>query len=238
MNVKKISIFFIITGLSSFINAEVITCEIIKDGRVIKSYTDKKNNPGCSVSSISYKVKPQIVSSLTTCSRFPGTVKINGKTFHLINCNDKIKHVKLNMVNSQFRQKISPHINAVAKAYNIEPAFIHAIISAESAYNPNATSKAGAMGLMQLMPFTAKHYSVTNAYDPYQNIKAGTKYLRKLLDEFHQLELAAAGYNAGEGAVRKYNNKIPPYKETQTYVSRVILYYKRYKKNPALIGIY
>ncbi len=184
------------------------------------------------------------------CSGTGGTVKVNGRVFHLDPAalckkygskgKGKIsrgtRHAKLAAVDRHFRRKISPYVNKTAKKYGMDPAFIHAIISAESAYKPNATSHAGAMGLMQLMPFTAKRFGVSNAYDPYQNIDAGTRYLRLLYDEFGSLELAAAGYNAGEGSVRKYNRSIPPFKETRRYVPKVMAYYRRYQRNRSLIA--
>jgi conjugal transfer/type IV secretion protein DotA/TraY len=113
-------------------------------------------------------------------------------------------------------------INAAAAQYGVPASFIHAIISAESSYNIRATSPVGAMGLMQLMPATAARFGVTNAYDPQQNIHGGTQYLAFLLKKFNgDFRLAAAGYNAGEGAVDKYGG-IPPYKETQGYVVKVM----------------
>lgn len=184
------------------------------------------------------------------CGGSGGTVKVNGKIFHYdpaALCGKYYKgkgsitrglarHVKLGRVNANFRKKIAGYVNKTARKYGMDPAFVHAVISAESAYNPNATSHVGAMGLMQLMPFTAKRFGVSNAYNPYQNIEAGTKYLKILYDEFGSLELAAAGYNAGEGAVRKYKRRIPPYKETRRYVPKVMAYYRRYKKNRSLIA--
>ncbi len=191
-------------------------------------------------------------TAITKCGGTGGTIKANGKTFHfdpIALCkkygahnkgriqHGKANHIKLSRVAANFRQKIGPFVNNTAKKYGMEPEFVHAIISAESAYRPNATSSAGAMGLMQLMPFTATRFGVSNAYNPEKNINAGTKYLRMLFDEFGSLELAAAGYNAGEGAVRKYNNSIPPFKETRAYVPRVMAFYHRYKKNPSLISM-
>lgn len=185
------------------------------------------------------------------CQSKGGTVTINGKTFHLdtsalckrYSANNKgrisrgrARHVKLGKVAANFRKKIAGFVNRTAQKHGLEPEFIHAVISAESAYNPNATSHVGAMGLMQLMPFTAERFGVSNAYNPHQNIEAGTKYLKLLLDEFGSLELAAAGYNAGEGAVRKYGNNIPPYRETMAYVPKVMAYYRQYKKNRRLIA--
>lgn len=188
------------------------------------------------------------------CAGSGGKVRVNGKTFHIDaaelcrryglskkgsikrGVNIRAKHVKLNYVNTAFRKKFAAYINKMAKKNKLDPAFVHAIVSAESAYKPNATSRSGAMGLMQLMPMTAKRFKVKNAYDPYQNVAAGTKYLRILLNEFGTLELAAAGYNAGEGSVRKYNRRIPPYKETMAYVPKVMAFYRKYKKNRHLIS--
>ena len=103
------------------------------------------------------------------------------------------------------------------------------MISVESAYNPSARSHAGAVGLMQLMPETAKRYGVTDRLDPAQNIQGGARYLRFLLDTFgNNLKLVIAAYNAGEEAVMKYGMRIPPYRETQAYVPKVMYHYERY----------
>jgi len=133
-------------------------------------------------------------------------------------------------INSAKRQRYASIIAAAARKHNLDPNLVHAVISAESAYNPRAKSSAGAMGLMQLMPATAKRFGVSNAYDPVANIQGGTRYLRWLLNYFNgNVNLALAGYNAGEGAVVKYNYQIPPYKETKTYVSRVLQFYNHYR---------
>jgi soluble lytic murein transglycosylase-like protein len=109
------------------------------------------------------------------------------------------------------------------------------VITVESGYNPSAVSRAGAVGLMQLMPETAKRYNVTNRHDPEQNIHAGAQYLSDLLRMFdNNLQLAIAAYNAGEQAVMKYGNRIPPYRETLAYVPKVMSFYKRYSVVPAL----
>lgn len=122
------------------------------------------------------------------------------------------------------------HINSAAQRYNVEPALVRAVIHAESAFNPKARSKAGAQGLMQLMPMTAKELGVQNSFNPKQNINGGVKYLAQLLKQFNgSIHLATAAYNAGPGAVKKYNG-IPPYEETEVYVERVSILHKRYKK--------
>lgn len=129
------------------------------------------------------------------------------------------------------RKKYTPTIDYIAKHYRLPKSLVHAVITAESAYNAEAISRAGAVGLMQLMPGTAKRYGVRNRMNPYENLHGGTRYLRDLLIMFnYDLRLALAAYNAGENAVKKYGNKVPPYRETQTYVSRVISYYQKYKK--------
>ena len=120
-------------------------------------------------------------------------------------------------------------VAAAAKEYGVDEAVVRAVIHAESAFNPTARSHVGAQGLMQLMPATAERFGVRNAYEPAQNIRGGVKYLAWLLKRFDgDLTLAAAGYNAGEGAVDKYDG-VPPYKETQRYVQRVGVLADRYR---------
>ncbi len=129
------------------------------------------------------------------------------------------------------RQRFAAKIAAVARSNNLPEGLIHAVIATESAYDPNAVSRAGAVGLMQLMPETAQRYGVSNRRDPASNISAGTRYLKDLLKRFdNNLELALAGYNAGGGAVEKYGNKIPPFAETQTYVRKVLKLYEKYPR--------
>lgn len=113
-------------------------------------------------------------------------------------------------------------IAAMSEAHGVDPLLVRALIQVESNYKPTARSRKGAMGLMQLMPATARELGVRNAYDPLENIRGGVLYLRSLLDQFSgNEELALAAYNAGPGAVNKYGGTIPPYRETQDYVSRI-----------------
>ncbi|MEO8042007.1 MAG: lytic transglycosylase domain-containing protein [Acidobacteriota bacterium] len=109
-----------------------------------------------------------------------------------------------------------------SRRYNIDPLLIYSQMHQESSFHIRATSTKGASGLMQLMPATARRFGVTSIYDPRQNIDAGVRYMRWLLDTFNgDVVLALAGYNAGEGAVMKYGNNVPPYRETQEYVRRI-----------------
>lgn len=120
-------------------------------------------------------------------------------------------------------------VDAVARKHGLESALLHAVISVESRYDAKAVSKKGAAGLMQLMPATAKRYKVDDALDPEQNLHGGARYLRYLLRLFDSdLPLALAAYNAGENAVIRNGNRIPPLKETMNYVPRVLGFYRRY----------
>ncbi|QCO68147.1 lytic transglycosylase domain-containing protein [Luteimonas yindakuii] len=120
-------------------------------------------------------------------------------------------------------------VRAAAQEFGVEEAIVRAVMHAESAFNPNALSRAGAQGLMQLMPATAQRFGVSNAFDPAQNIRGGVRYLAWLLKRFNgDLTLAAAGYNAGEGAVDRHGG-VPPYSETQRYVQRVAVLSDRYR---------
>ncbi|MDX1654917.1 MAG: lytic transglycosylase domain-containing protein [Candidatus Competibacteraceae bacterium] len=133
-------------------------------------------------------------------------------------------------INETNRSRYSSAIERAARRQRLDPALVHAVISAESGYNPRAVSSKGAMGLMQLMPATARLYGVDDPFDPVANIEAGTRYLRRMVDRFKNLSLALAAYNAGPGAVARYRNTIPPYLETRRYVVRVTNFYIHYRQ--------
>lgn len=115
-----------------------------------------------------------------------------------------------------------------ARRHNLDPALLRAVIKAESDFDPGAVSRAGAVGLMQLMPHTAMRLAVRDSYDPEENIGGGARYLRDLLDRFQgNLRLALAAYNAGEHVVERYQ-AVPPFDETRVYVAKVLRFYRAY----------
>jgi len=138
------------------------------------------------------------------------------------------RHPGASKVSSLNPRSYDTAIRRASRQHGVSAALVKAVIAAESGFDPWAESTKGARGLMQLMPATAEELGVDDAYDPWQNIDGGTKYLCELIDRFPgELELALAAYNAGPEAVRQYQG-IPPYKETRGYVKRVLAYYKKY----------
>lgn len=147
----------------------------------------------------------------------------------------KLNKVDDNSQNKVFKKDVESRaeIDSLIEKYSskngLDKDFVKALVKQESGFNPNATSKCGAMGLMQLMPSTALGLGVSNAYDIEQNIAGGTKYLKSMIDRFNGDEkLALAAYNAGPNAVKKYGG-IPPYQETQNYVKNVLSIYENMK---------
>ncbi|PJC73366.1 MAG: lytic transglycosylase [Syntrophobacterales bacterium CG_4_8_14_3_um_filter_49_14] len=139
------------------------------------------------------------------------------------------KRVQFNTGLGQDVEMYDTVITKAAKKYNVDSALIKAVIKAESNFNPQAVSPVGACGLMQLMPATASSLEVQDSFHPEKNIEGGVRYLRYLLNLFNgDLPLTLAAYNAGEGAVARYNNSIPPYEETHTYIQRVLNYLNKY----------
>jgi soluble lytic murein transglycosylase-like protein len=177
----------------------------IQDG--VRHYTSKPPRGGAGVTAMR-TIKYSFMETCYACSAKPGV---------------DFGRLRLNTVAYQ------AEIQAASRDYGVDESIVRAIIHAESAFNPNALSRVGAQGLMQLMPATARRFGVGNSFDAAQNIRGGVQYLAFLLKRFNgDLTLAAAGYNAGEGAVDKYKG-VPPYSETQRYVQRVAVLAQRYR---------
>ena len=142
------------------------------------------------------------------------------RTFKVAGATESIRVTK--PVSSAYRDTYDDLIVKYAESNNLRPDLVRAVVQVESGYNPGAISPKGAMGLMQLMPTTAAQLAVRKPFDPAENIRGGTAYLRQLLDRFNgNEELALAAYNAGPTAVDRYGNKVPPYQETRDYVRKV-----------------
>ena len=160
------------------------------------------------------------VNSKSTKSK----VKIKAKTAPELNFPDNCLSWNAEQVHAKADQ-YDTHITKYAKKHNVDTNLVKSVITAESCFKRKALSSAGAQGLMQLIPDTADRFGVTNSYDPKQNIRAGVKYLKFLLDRYKgDVKKVIAAYNAGEGAVDRYKG-IPPYKETKLYVKNVLKIY-------------
>ena len=177
----------------------------VKDG--VRHYTSTRPNGGTQVASLR-TIKYSYIETCFACGN-PG-----------------VDFGRLRLNTSAYQTEIA----AASREFGVEEAVLRAIMHAESSYNPLALSHAGAQGLMQLMPATARRFGVTDSYNAGQNIRGGAQYLAWLLKRFNgNLTLAAAGYNAGEGAVDRHGG-VPPYRETQRYVERVAVLADRYRQ--------
>ncbi|WP_233251925.1 lytic transglycosylase domain-containing protein [Limnohabitans sp. Jir72] len=144
----------------------------------------------------------------------------------------KLNQSKMFLSRGVRRKELEGLVAAASHQSGVQPELLHAVISVESDYDQNAMSSKGALGLMQLMPETARRYGVSNRRDPAENLMGGARYLAYLLAIFNQnVKLAVAAYNAGENAVIKYGYQIPPYKETENYVKKVSVLYEQYRKS-------
>ncbi|GFM35461.1 hypothetical protein DSM19430T_01450 [Desulfovibrio psychrotolerans] len=126
---------------------------------------------------------------------------------------------------SQKKQQIDRIAEVFGRRHRVDPKLVRAVIQVESSYNHKSVSRAGAQGLMQIMPATGKDLGLQNPFDPIENVEAGVRYLRMMLDRFKDVRLALAAYNAGPAAVEKYGT-IPPYAETRDYVTKVLAHYR------------
>ena len=211
--IKKI--FFLLTlSISNQAIADIYKF-VDTNGRV--HYTDEPRNP---LYKRIIKTSPYRLKMMSE-SRFRNRESnIYPTLFHSFS--DRFSNRSIN------KNKFSDLIANAAYKNGVEERLVHAVIQTESAYNSSAVSRAGAVGLMQLMPDTARRYGVLNRTDPVQNVDGGTRYLKDLLGMFnYNLRLAVAAYNAGENAVIRHNNSIPPYPETQNYVRQVLALYNR-----------
>ena len=154
---------------------------------------------------------------------FLGTTRLLSRSARY---SSKIDTTKIHNFTGANKKRFAELIEQAAYRHQVDAKLVHAVIQTESAYNSSAQSPKGAVGLMQLMPDTARRFGVTDRNDPDQNVDGGTRYLKHLINLFNpNIDLAIAAYNAGENAVIYYNNSIPPYPETQNYVKQVLALY-------------
>jgi len=173
---------------------------------------------------------PGAVQNAAAAPRLKSTVRVDTRTGRLVRV-----LVPIPAARPRPARKTSPDpalqalVEKTAKDYDVNPALVNSVISAESGFDPAAVSWKGAQGIMQLMPATARRFGVSDAFDVKQNVEGGVRYLRFLQDTFKDDQLAIAAYNAGEGAVTKYNG-VPPYRETVAYVKKVGQQYEEAKR--------
>lgn len=167
--------------------------------------------------------------TLVSCLADGGDIRVRvdakgNKTYYNIPTPSLYSSSSTALAYSRKVQEYWPIISETSSRHGVDAELVKAVIQVESNYNHRAVSRKGAMGLMQLMPGTASRYGVKEAFDPKENVEGGVRYLRDLLDLFRDTKLALAAYNAGEGAVQRYNG-IPNYTETQNYVRKVLALY-------------
>ncbi|MBS1211784.1 MAG: transglycosylase domain protein [Proteobacteria bacterium] len=202
-------LFFALFGLAFLFLTEQAAADVYKfvDGKGNVVYTDKPRHRG-------FKLIIRTPPAMLFANR---KLPVSG-----------FRRASFSRVSERNRRYFAPLIEATASKYSLDPALLHAVIRAESAYNPEAVSHKGAAGLMQLMPETADRFGVRDRFDPEENVEGGARYLSELLDMFQSdVRLAVAAYNSGENTVKKFGYQIPPIAETRDYVAKVLDYYRR-----------
>jgi len=213
-----------VVALFIYFPSNVVQADVFKfvdaSGNVF--YTDKPKHAG--YKRILRSPPQQQTTSVSYVTNNAGVTRLVGK----FGGGPRPVGYRLSQNHALKEQEFSPLIEAAANKYSLDPALLHAVIRAESGYNPGAVSHKGAAGLMQLMPATASRYGVRDRFDPQENIEGGARYLSDLLDMFPaNVKLAVAAYNSGENTVKRFGNQVPPITETQNYVDRVLGYYYR-----------
>jgi hypothetical protein len=219
--IKK-TCLLIFSGLIIYIAVLGLFNEVHSEGHVAIRVDEKRTNPsgqGLAAHKGQYQNPSHSTPKRTAVSQPQDVTCQDGGSI------PRKKRMKVTLPWEEKARPFQPIIKQVATRYEVDPALINAIIMAESGYNARAVSKQGAMGLMQLMPNTARALGVEDSFDPVHNINGGVRYLKQLLRQFnHDIKLALAAYNAGSSRVRAHRG-IPPIKATQSYVKRVFEYY-------------
>ncbi len=217
-------LFFAVSGALSLTMATQLCAQVFKyrDPNGVVVYTDEPiDNPG-------YQLVWQKAMGVPTEGATTAPPEVYAKIGNQIR-SDTPKTRFVSGSTKENYDRYGPMVTLAARNAQLSPDLLHAVVMTESSYNPNAESKAGAQGLMQLMPGTAKRYGVSDSFNPEENLSGGSRYLRDLLKMFdNRLPLALAAYNAGENAVKRNGNQIPPYEETRDYVKKVL---NRYMEN-------
>jgi len=229
MHVNEIRFPLISLMLATALLCQPVQAEVRRivhpDGRV--EYTNIQQSSPAAVSTTYYKYR-NADGVLSFSDQKPLNVKFEVMRFDCYACKvgTRIDWESTPLITDRYQEAI----DRIAAVHAVDPALVRAVIHAESAFNPQARSRVGAQGLMQLMPTTAEELGVVSPFNPEQNIDGGVRYLAMLLARYEgDTRLATAAYNAGPGAVERYSG-IPPFAETQAYVKRVEILYRRYRR--------